>query len=265
MSRSTLFLAGVIGSSLMTAGAQGAQITSTDFSIGYGFAASGTWDTSETAGSNTAISGPFTLSIAPVSNNYEGPGATFPGRVLTNGTVGVNNFSAAGNDGGGGAHPAFRVPITANYNGAAPGDASGTPNYQIQIEITSIGIYAGVNTGAGGPAQNLSFTETTPSHGDTSPATSVANSGAYAVGVTRPAANYTHLSWDPSDYATSLANLNDTFTRTFSTDAPSSHIIFLDGLEISGRVHLIYDAVPEPASIALLGLGGLFIQRRRVR
>jgi hypothetical protein len=262
MRHAKLLTGSIIGIASVATSANAAVVTSTDFSIGYGFAASATWNTSETAGANTAIAGPFTLAIAPVSNNYEGPGATFPGRVLTSGVAPASNFSAAGNDGGGGPHPAFRVPITASYNGAAPGDASGTPNYQIQIEITSIGIYAGVNNGTGGSDQPLSFTETTPLHGNTSPATSVANSGNYVVGVTRPAANYTHVTWDPSDYSTSLANLNDTFTRTFSTDAPSSHVVFLDGLEITGRVHLIYDAVPEPSSLALLGLGGLFIRRR---
>jgi hypothetical protein len=69
----------------------------------------------------------------------------------------------------------------------------------------------------------------------------------------------------------SLGSLNDSFTRTFGVPFATSGNDFRhgDGLEIFGRVNLIYDAaaVPEPASVTLvtMGLVGLLAYAWRKR
>ena len=155
------------------------------------------------------------------------------------------------------------MPITASYNGSAPIDASGTPDYKINIEITKISIYGARWTGSSS-GLTLEWNETTPGHEQTSPSisdlTPVGNGAGYLT-----AANYKQLVWDAPDYAVSLALLNDAFTRTFDFPAlTGNEYQIIDGLEIEGRVVLTYTPIPEPSSVVLIFMGsmGLVFRRR---
>lgn len=252
MRLSTILAGGSLGLVVLASSASGATITSTDFSFAYGWVNSVGWTTSENAGTTSPTTqGNFTLSPAVGAGTaISNTGVTFLSRTLGNN---VASAGAAYNDE---TNP-FTVNIAGSYNGGAPGDASGTPNYQIQIEITSISIY-GVNLG-GAAGNTLAFDETTAGHAQTSPSTPL------IAGDWRVAADYAQLDWDPSDYSTVLGALNDSFTRTITILPISGDLRALDGLEIDGRVHLIYDAVPEPSGMLLISLVGMAIMGRQRR
>lgn len=263
MRRINILAGGFIGLLSVASAINAAVISSPNFSIGLGYAqpannVGGVWDNSETATVNTPTTqGDFSLSLAATGPIYIGRGAKFTNRVLVDGD---NNARAAWiNDGGVSPISVFNAPVTASYNGAAPGDAAATPNYQLQVVITSVSIHAGSEVGS----TTLGFAETTASHTQTQ--TPVALTGTPGSGY-QLASSYSKVTWDPADYATSLANLNDAFVRTFGIPSPyaaGSDPRYIDGLEITGHVELIYDAVPEPASMALVALGGLCMRRRR--
>lgn len=258
MTRSVIVAGGLLAAILPASNTIASQITSSDFSIGYGYSSPGSWNTSETTGANIDISGPFSLDIVPHAYNYVGSGITFPGRVPTNGGAGM--LSGAANNGNVGG--VFNVPISASYTGPAPVDAAPVPNYRLVIEITSISVYAGANESS----LSLAFNETTPGHAQVQGAgISLIDSGNDFSTAQGTVASYTKLSWDPADYENSIVGVNDPSQRVFSTDAPSSHVVFLDGLEITGRVHLYYDAVPEPGAMAMLGTLAIGLLARRQR
>src|SRR5262245_50860067 len=114
--------------SLGVAGAARATIvTSNSFTMGYGVTANGSpavqWTDSETSGSNTNVTGPFSLSVVFSSRTpsadtadptYDGAGSfqgpTFPNRVLSNGSLSdVSGWA-----------PRFEVTVTGSYTDAAP-------------------------------------------------------------------------------------------------------------------------------------------------
>lgn len=258
MKKPLLAISGLLSLAIPGSNAIAAQVTSSDFSIGYGFSESAIWSTSETADANTDITGPFSLTISPHAFNYVGSGITFPNRVPTNGGPGL--LSAAANNGGPGG--AFVISVSANYNGLAPADAAAVPNYRIEIEITSISIYAGANASL----ISLAFTETTDGHNQ-SQADGIAliDSGNDFSIPQGNVSSYRKLTWNPDTYSVGIDAANDDFSRIFSTNAPSSHVVFLDGFEIEGRVHFHYDVVPEPGSLVAMGMvaAGL-IGRRRI-
>ncbi len=247
-------LVGFIASAAFTwsASVQAATLTSADFSLAYGSDVDNTnpvtvWRTNETAGTNTATTiGDFTFAPAPVGASWDVPGPTFVNRTLATGAG--NNVAWFGNPA---ARP-FAVPVTASYNGAAPGDVSGTPDYKLQIEITKISVY-GARYDANQLA-TMAWDETTSGHTQTSP--SVNLQIVFSAADTNNASKYTLLDWNPDDYDVSIASLNDTFTRTFDIlPGDSLDYRFGDGLIIEGRVHLTYNAVPEPMSFILFGIG----------
>jgi len=237
---------------------QGATIVSSDFSLGYGASTnvSPVWTTSETSGANTATTiGDFSFQPAPVTARYSDKGVTFPSRVLTDGTtISMSGWIT----------PEFTVPIVAKYNGAAPADASSTPDYHLVVDITKISMYGGYFTQAGTPT-SMAWDEVTPGHSQSS------SSVAFAAAATslQTASQYTQLVWDAGEYSMSLSGLNDTVTRTFDIASPGVDYDnrFCDGLEIEGRVSLVYNSVPEPSAIilAVVGLVGLLAYAWRKR
>ena len=250
---------------------QAAQLTSADFSVGFGATdsnrANSAWTNNETSPNNTATTiGDFSFSPAlPTSNRFDGNGPTFPNRVLTD-SGGGGTAAQTGADPSMGFSNGLTVPITASYNGAAPGDASGTPDFKLMVEITSISIYGGEHSASSTPA-TMAWEDVTSGHSQTSPAVALNDvSGGAARQV---AANYTQLVWDPNDFETPLTGLNDSFTRTFGIVGRlvGGDLRVADGVEVEGKVHLIYNAVPEPSMVLLAGLGtvGLALCRRRLR
>lgn len=240
---------------VVVAMADAAVITSSSFSLGFGFSrdSGSSWNTDETAGVNTPTTiGDFSFTPAPTGPRWSGSGATFVNRVLADGTDG--DVSAYIDD------APFALPITASYNGAAPTDADGVPNYKLRVEISSISIYAGAHPSSS--LHEIAWDETTPGHAATSPALALTPSTNY-----NEVAAYGHLVWDPDDFDVPLASLNDSTVRTFDI-LGGNGLRYGDGIEVTGTVSLVYDAVvPEPASLVLLALGGVvaFIPRRAGR
>lgn len=250
------------------------SIISSDFSFGFGATdsarANSAWSTIETSSVNTATTlGDFSFSVAlPTSNRFSGSGLQFINRVITDGDP-----AAATTAGQTGADPSYgfpnglTVPITASYNGAAPADS--TPGtFKMMVEITSLSVYGGWHSASSTPA-TMAWEDVTSGHPQTSSAVALPfPPGATSGGDAKTLANYAQLDWDPDDFETPLASLNDSFTRTFGIVGrlASGDLRLADGIEVEGRVHLIYDkAVPEPASVALLSLGGLMMIRRQRR
>jgi hypothetical protein len=112
----------------------------------------------------------------------------------------------------------------------------------------------------------MAWSETTAGHQVDQEWTQVATNNNFGV-----ASGFQKVAWNPEDYSVSLANVNDSATRTFGIRWATSGTDYRygDGLEISGRVNLVYDAatVPEPASVVLLasGLVGLLAYAWRKR
>lgn len=256
--RTLTSVSGCLLVAVLASHAAAAQLTSADFSFAYGFGRDpeGAWGTSENTATNSPVTqGDFTLSPAPASPLWSTEGPVFTDRTLGN-ENGTSQYSTwVGNS----ISDHFTVPITASYTGPAPVDAAAVPNYRLLIEITSISIYGAVYPGSS--ATSLEWDETTAGHEQTSPSISPAASSAWT-----QASSYQQLTWNPDDFSLAIAALGDSATRTFGIlplDANDAR--YLDGLEISGRVHLVYDVVPEPGALSMLALAAIPLCRRRAR
>jgi len=227
----------------LSASAQAATITSSDFDLAYGFVG-GTWNDTETAGTNTATSiGDFSFTPTVAGTQFSTTGPSFASRVFASGGGG---FGVSWNQ-------EFTLDITGTYTGATPGDASGTPNEQVILEITKLNIWA---TGWSGDfSENGWWEETTSGRTGTSSSVTLSDSNSIEI-----AGTYSNLDWDPGDLA--IAGLTDTRNFVITGDITNTNgeqRVVIDGL----KVHLVYDAVPEPASAALMGVGGLLLMFRR--
>jgi hypothetical protein len=257
----------VVISALATAAASvvsvsAASVTSANFSFAFGATqaataiGSNTWTDINNTNSPPTL-GDFTLSPAPAGQIQSNNGPKFFQRVLYDGDPESDRVGALSDPFGAGG---FSLPVTASYNGAAPVDAAPVPNYRLQIELTKVSIYAAATQS---PNNTLAWDETTPSHAQTSPSISlnVLSSGSQLL----TASNYTQLVWDPTDFDAALGSLNSSFTRTFDfLPGTGNDGKIGDGIQVEGRVHLIYDVVPEPASFAgICVAAGAFMGRRR--
>jgi hypothetical protein len=147
------------------------------------------------------------------------------------------------------------MPITAAYTGSVPTDAT---NFQLELEITNVSVYGARYTGF---AQSLAWNEV--GGGASSPVALTSPTVTNTAGL-QTASNYTHVAWNPSDSYVSVATALTPVTRTFNLGNAEAPI---DGLEVMGIVHLRYETVPEPGTIALLatGLFGLLAYAWRKR
>ena len=170
--------------------AQAATITSADFSMGYGWTGSA-FDGSENPGNSPTTLGDFSLAAAPYSKYaWSTSGCSFPGLTLTSGELGSGN-STAGNSW-------FDMPIVASYNGAAPGDATATPNYQLKIELTNLSVYGLYEQSSGGTVgPELAWEEMTAGHLATSPSVTLNTVSTVAERAwVYDASKYIQLAWD---------------------------------------------------------------------
>jgi hypothetical protein len=241
---------------------EAAVVTSADFTFAFGVTVQTTTGNSWTDVSNTnspVTQGDFTFSPAPIGQFQSRNGPKFFERTLYNGDAGDVDTVGALSDPWGASGGGFSLPISASYNGPAPADAAPIPNYRIRIELTQVSIY-GATTQVGN--NTLAWDEITPGHAQTSPSISLTFADTETL-LDAPS-TYTQLLWDPADYDEALGTLNGTFTRTMDfLPGTGNDGKIGDGIEVNGRVHLIYDTVPEPASLGLIGLAGLGLVGRR--
>lgn len=254
-----------------------AAMTGRDFSIGLGFTTDEdtthingpvTWNDRETHTANTDSSQvPFSFSPTVTGALFSGRGPGFRDRVLIDGRRELGNTdNKVGFLGGD-----FEVAIEASFDRSTPGNVNrANPNYRLEIEITSISIYAGAFDGiTAGPnwtgTPTLQWIETTPGHEGFHGSPTALNLIRDVTTDYESAANYTRVEADPADYRAPIASPNDTFTRTFSLspnellmdqdgNGPENWTIG-DGFEVTGRVRLYYNALGEHATCDLDGDG----------
>jgi hypothetical protein len=264
---------------LLVAGSiQAGELISPDFSLGYGCTSiiSGQgWTTEETAGVNSPTTqGLFTFSAVPSGSAYQSDGISFVNRIAANGYDANRTAYVGGGN--------LSVPITASYTGPRPSDASSTPNYRLEVEVTGIGIWVGDMTMIWGPQDSgyasyhipsgstagklAQWSETTSGHSAASSLMTINDDSADRCLDLYLLSEYSHMVWDPPDYSVSrtVSNLNQAYTRTFTIPGRGGNDMrYGDGIEVFGRVHLLYNSVigmapvPEPTMLALLTAGVL--------
>jgi len=217
--------------------AQAVVISSGSFSIGQGFSGNLAWDASEIA-NNTSPTGDFSLAVNMSSNTFSSGGPKFVNRVLADGGI---------SDGSGDSVNSLAT-LTANYTGVLPGGAT---NVQTTLVIDSISIYAGAHSAFAGDAQ-VQWSETTAGNTGASPEQNLIVNTNFGL-----LSSYTQLVWNPGEAAASGTNSIRTFVLLADNDR------YIDGFEVTGRIELSYTEVPEPASLAGLGLSALLLRRRR--
>jgi len=240
-----------------------AQITSSAFTLGYGWLKPGDvqlWTGTENAGTNSpATLGQFTFN-APAPSGGQGmstTGCTFGNMTLTDGAANYAGFFGVD----GGTTYGLSLVIDGSYNGVAPANVdTSNPGYKLTLVIDEISVYGISN---GGHTTAWKWTETTAGHTGESTAVDVlASAGAGGFNV---AGDYKKIEWNPSDDTVSLNLLGDTVTRTFALSPAADAYGAVDGLVIKGYVVLTYNAIPEPSALMLLapGLIGLLASWRK--
>jgi len=223
---------------LLPRAATAATISSSSFSLGYGFT-SGGWDTTETSGVNTATTiGDFSFLPAVTGGSFASRGPTFTNRALADGDL----DPPADRD-----HSASNLTFTNTITGSWSGTIPPNNTVSLRLNIDQISVYARGHSGFG--SGGLAFPETTVGHLATSPEvaltyTSIENEASY----------FTQLSWNPGDFEVAETN---SVTGTFVLVGDNHKV--LDGFEIQGTIDGILTPIPEPGTLALLGLGAMGI------
>jgi hypothetical protein len=239
---------------LALASGHAATITSDNFSIAQGYVNSGgsyQFDTSETSSVNVSPGINFNLNVSVIGAALSPTGFTFINGVLGSSVADyASSYSSS----------VFSVALNASYVGPTPLDAAVNPDYKLQLNITSISIYA-ASFSAQGVSSTLGWTETTVGNAQAQTQQSI---------VTNPGPNwltrdnYVNLIWTPNGFQTE----GDAQGRTFGLAQSIPDNFALDGFLVTGNIVLTYTAVPEPGTIGLLVSAaaiGFFVVRRRAQ
>lgn len=228
-----------------TAHAATVVLESDQFSLNYGFGGSGAsgaqWVSNPSASTTSTTLGDFGFTLAFTDIKASDYGATFANGVLSNGAL---QYSYAGYSTG------WTATVNAAWTGILPPDAAASPNVKISLIIDSMSIYGLVNSSQS-PSTNFAFSELTAGHAANSPAITVtALTSSQAPAGYMVASNYTQLVWNPDDYFVDGSNMSRIFKVTDNR--------VIDGFQISGRVQITYETIPEPGTYALMG-GAVFV------
>lgn len=228
-------------------------MVSNDFYIAQGFVGtgpgSGAFNTSETSGVNISPGSNFIFNVSIAADALSTTGFTFVDAVM--GGYGVDSFSTVSNS-------TFAVTLDASYVGPTPLDAAAIPDYKLQLNITSISIWA-ASFAPQGESRTLGWTETTA--GNTQAQTQVSietNPGPNWLTL----ADYVNLIWTPDGFQSN----GEDQTRTFGLAQSVPTSFALEGFQVSGNIVLTYTAVPEPATTGLIlvaGVAGFVLYRTR--
>jgi hypothetical protein len=197
----------------------------------------GGWTTDETASVNENVAGDFSLTITFPGNqgqSFSGTGPVFTDAVLGTGTSAAHTGTSAN----------FAVQLVGAYTGAVPVT-------DVKLVINSISIY-GARHALVTPGDGFSWRETTPGNEFTTSVYTL-NQVAATTDLVNPA-NFTLAAWDPADPTT------PGLSSTRSFDLPNDgNARAIDGFTVTGHI----EAIPEPATVLLVGLGLVSLLLRR--
>ena len=229
----------------LTTGASAEVLSSNTFTMAYGYNGDQIWSVDENASSNIAITGDYGLTvgfvpIAPYTLSWAASGPTFAGGVLADGSS-TDGYSS---------HTSIIITVAGDYTGAV------APQGEITLVIDSISIYA-ANAAYSNVAGDdmINWAETTAGNVATS---SQVNLGPIT-SEWNVASGYSLVSWNPGDVAVA----GESSIRTFVMETETFGVGPADGFTVTG--HVEYAAVPEPATLGLLGCGALAMFRRNRR
>jgi len=235
--------------------AKAATVVSDNFYIAQGFAPTGNpnqgvFDTTETSGVNVSPGANFTLNASVIAQTLSTTGFTFVNGVM--GGYSGSSFSSYSSS-------VFSVMLDAAYVGPTPLDAAASPDYKLQLNITSISIWA-ASFSPQGESSTLGWTETTAGNAQTQTQVSIeTNPGPNWLYLT----NYVNLAWTPGGFQST----GEDQLRTFGLAQSIPENFALEGFQVSGNIVLTYTAVPEPATTGLLlvaaSLGVVVFRSRR--
>jgi len=208
----------------------GGQIVSDDFSVALG-ANSVTHPVWSVEGneSDSVSPGPsFALSVDLEGEALSPSGPTFLNKRLEN-ISGTGVVARAGK---------FVANISGKYTGPVPSDAANPPNFRIQVNVTSISVYAAVLGDESASTYMLNFNEVTAGQEQSQEGQSVElRSESFS-----NLSNYIHLVWAPKSWSSTVGEIDQEQGRIFDLTESEPNSIAIDGFEVIGNIVLLYDS-----------------------
>lgn len=214
----------------MTTFSMGGQIVSDNFSVALG-ANSVThpvWSVEGDESDNVSPGSSFALSVDLEGEALSPSGPTFLNRRLEN-VSGTGVVARAGK---------FVANISGKYTGPVPSDAANPPNFRIQVNVTSISVYAAVLGDGSASTYMLNFNEVTAGQEQSQEGQPVElRSESFS-----NLSNYIHLVWAPKSWSSTVGAIDQEQGRIFDLTESEPNSIVIDGFEVNGNIVLLYDS-----------------------